>query len=288
MDIAKEQNNSFKRNNELLKIVEEIVRLVNAKATSEYADILLYYEEYCKQNDGEDFLSLGQVPARKDKVRELLVKSSSLSNPEHKKLVQGLLTRKKTPSLDQYLRASVIVLVAETTNTRFQEIIERSDGEVEYVANKFNSVYRSKGKKVPKKDLTVTDKPLSLQDDRDIKQKLLDNESGMMNVLNFTMRKSLEQRHKKCQNIRRAGQVFQKNLVTNLRTLHNMAFNLGQRNAMIRAGIKKYQIVAILDERTTDFCRGMNGKIYKVSEAELHVTIPPFHYRCRTTIVAVV
>lgn len=52
---------------------------------------------------------------------------------------------------------------------------------------------------------------------------------------------------------------------------------------MQAAGIDKYQIVATLDRRTTDICRKLDHKIYKVGEG----IYPPFHWKCRTVIVEV-
>ncbi|WP_374713091.1 minor capsid protein [Symbiobacterium terraclitae] len=49
--------------------------------------------------------------------------------------------------------------------------------------------------------------------------------------------------------------------------------------------VQEYEILATLDNRTSDICRQMDGKRFKLSEAEPGVTAPPFHPRCRTTIV---
>lgn len=49
--------------------------------------------------------------------------------------------------------------------------------------------------------------------------------------------------------------------------------------------IRKYQILATLDKRTSDICQGMDGKIFSMSERQVGVTAPPFHPNCRTTTV---
>lgn len=53
-------------------------------------------------------------------------------------------------------------------------------------------------------------------------------------------------------------------------------------------GIEKYQIVATLDNRTSDICQSMDGKVFPMSAYEVSVTAPPFHNRCRTTFVPIV
>lgn len=52
-----------------------------------------------------------------------------------------------------------------------------------------------------------------------------------------------------------------------------------------KMGVKKYQILATLDLRTSDICREMDLKVFKVSEYQIGVTAPVFHPNCRTTTV---
>lgn len=48
-------------------------------------------------------------------------------------------------------------------------------------------------------------------------------------------------------------------------------------------GVEKYEIVATLDSHTSDICRELDGKVFKMSEYKEGVTAPPFHVRCRST-----
>ena len=47
--------------------------------------------------------------------------------------------------------------------------------------------------------------------------------------------------------------------------------------------IEKYEIVATLDNRTSDICQEMDGKVFNLKDYEVGVTANPFHVRCRTT-----
>lgn len=49
--------------------------------------------------------------------------------------------------------------------------------------------------------------------------------------------------------------------------------------------VTKYQILATLDHKTSDKCRGEDGEIYNVKDAVTGVNYPPFHIFCRTTTV---
>ena len=48
--------------------------------------------------------------------------------------------------------------------------------------------------------------------------------------------------------------------------------------------IEKYEIVATLDLHTSEICQEMDGKVFKLSDQEVGVTVPPFHTHCRTVI----
>lgn len=49
--------------------------------------------------------------------------------------------------------------------------------------------------------------------------------------------------------------------------------------------VTEYQILATLDNRTSEVCQQMDGSIIKVSEAKSGTTLPPFHPNCRTTTI---
>ena len=51
------------------------------------------------------------------------------------------------------------------------------------------------------------------------------------------------------------------------------------------AGIEKFQFLATLDDRTSDYCQDMDGQIMDLSEFEEGVTAPPLHPNCRSTTI---
>lgn len=48
-------------------------------------------------------------------------------------------------------------------------------------------------------------------------------------------------------------------------------------------GIEKYRIIATLDMVTSELCRSLDKKVFKMSEYVVGVTANPFHPNCRTT-----
>lgn len=67
------------------------------------------------------------------------------------------------------------------------------------------------------------------------------------------------------------------------------AFVMNQANkqAFVDAGIKKYQITAVMDRRTSPTCRSLNGETFEFANAKVGVNYPPFHPFCRTTVVPI-
>ncbi|MCY7476047.1 minor capsid protein [Paenibacillus larvae] len=63
--------------------------------------------------------------------------------------------------------------------------------------------------------------------------------------------------------------------------------NQANRQAFIDAGIKKYQITAVLDNKTSKTCRGLNGETFEYGKDIVGVTYPPFHSYCRTTVIPI-
>lgn len=57
---------------------------------------------------------------------------------------------------------------------------------------------------------------------------------------------------------------------------------LGETDSMQTLGVNEYEILATLDRRTSDICRSLDGKVFKMSDKKPGVTAPPFHPWCRS------
>jgi len=65
-----------------------------------------------------------------------------------------------------------------------------------------------------------------------------------------------------------------------VRTAVNHVANTADDLSYKRKKVERYQIVAILDHRTTPVCRDLDNNVYKVGEKGAR--LPPFHVGCRT------
>lgn len=59
----------------------------------------------------------------------------------------------------------------------------------------------------------------------------------------------------------------------------------GDRDAYDSLGVKKFQILATLDMRTSEICQDMDQKVFEFKDYEIGITAPPFHPNCRSTTV---
>lgn len=73
-----------------------------------------------------------------------------------------------------------------------------------------------------------------------------------------------------------------------VRTESTYIANMAELESYKECGIKKYRFVATLDLRTSDICRGMDGKEFDVENAMPGVNLPPLHPWCRSTTIAVI
>ena len=71
---------------------------------------------------------------------------------------------------------------------------------------------------------------------------------------------------------------------TLVRTETTFYNNLATLDTIKELGGDHYEIVAVLDSRTSEICRLENHEVYSIKEYEPGRTAPPFHVRCRSTI----
>lgn len=76
------------------------------------------------------------------------------------------------------------------------------------------------------------------------------------------------------------------NAVRLARTEINNISNQATHKAYVESGIvEEYEFLATLDNRTSEICRELDGKVFKLSEAQTGINLPPMHPYCRSTTV---
>lgn len=59
----------------------------------------------------------------------------------------------------------------------------------------------------------------------------------------------------------------------------------GALRAYQEAGYSQYKFLAAHDERTSEICRELNGRIFDIAAAKAGENLPPMHPNCRSTII---
>lgn len=70
-----------------------------------------------------------------------------------------------------------------------------------------------------------------------------------------------------------------------VRTEMNYISNKAAMKVYADSNVKEYQYVATLDARTSEICRDLDNKIFKVKEASVGINQPPMHPNCRSTTI---
>lgn len=59
--------------------------------------------------------------------------------------------------------------------------------------------------------------------------------------------------------------------------------SLAQKDCFDELGVKKYEMVATLDTRTSEICQELDGKVFNMKDYAPGITAPPFHVWCRSS-----
>ena len=74
------------------------------------------------------------------------------------------------------------------------------------------------------------------------------------------------------------------NAVRLVRTEMNFVNNQAHYDSMKDAGVEYYQFMAVLDNRTSQRCRALDGEVFLLEERDVGANYPPMHARCRSTV----
>ena len=79
-----------------------------------------------------------------------------------------------------------------------------------------------------------------------------------------------------------------KNTERLVRTELNYALNQATKKGYEDSEIEEYEYLAEIDSRTSQQCKELNGKIFKLEDTKVGVNYPPMHPHCRSTTIPVI
>lgn len=134
-------------------------------------------------------------------------------------------------------------------------------------------------------ELTLSDKWFN---DKNYSDRIWDNKNTLRNWMTSDLATGLQQgisydkMIKQLQQRIDVGKFYAKRLVW---TESAFFLNTANAHAFQADGIKRYQYVAIIDERTSKTCQTLNGQIFDFANYKPGINAPPMHSFCRSTIV---
>jgi SPP1 gp7 family putative phage head morphogenesis protein len=72
-----------------------------------------------------------------------------------------------------------------------------------------------------------------------------------------------------------------------LQTEYNFVMGQANKQAFMEANVMKYEVSAVMDRKTSKTCRSLDGEQFDFENAKVGVNYPPFHARCRTTVIPI-
>jgi SPP1 gp7 family putative phage head morphogenesis protein len=133
----------------------------------------------------------------------------------------------------------------------------------------------------------VINKPWAV-DGKNFSERIWGNHQKLVNELNNTLTQNIilgKDPQKAIDEIARKMNTSKVNAGRLVMTEEAFFSSAAQKDCFAELDVEMYEIVATLDSHTSDICRGMDGKHFKMSEWKVGETAPPFHVHCRSTTV---
>lgn len=133
----------------------------------------------------------------------------------------------------------------------------------------------------------VINKPWAV-DGKNFSERIWGNRQKLVNELNNTLTQNIILRkdpQKAIDEIARKMNTSKTNAGRLVMTEEAFFSSAAQKDCFDELDVEQFEIVATLDSHTSDICRGMDGKHFKMSEWKVGETAPPFHVHCRSTTV---
>ena len=133
----------------------------------------------------------------------------------------------------------------------------------------------------------VINKPWAV-DGKNFSERIWGNRQKLVNELNNTLTQNIilgKGPQKAIDEIARKMNTSKTNAGRLVMTEEAFFSSAAQKDCFTELDVEQFEIVATLDSHTSDICRGMDGKHFKMSEWKVGETAPPFHVHCRSTTV---
>lgn len=262
-------------------------------------EVLDWYYRYAEENEMSLADAKRELDARELKAFRLtlkeyikLAKKKDLPQKYIKMLDKASIRARLDRSQELYIKTSRYVEeLAKSQNLSMNRLLanvyEDSVYKTAYEAQKLKGEF-STFKGVAKQDIeTAVSKPWA-SDGKDFSQRIWENKTQLMNTLQTEMARSFMIGEGVAPLINRIQKRFNVSF-SNARRLVETETAYVQEKAMLDTydalDVEQYQILAVLDLKTSDICRHLDKKVFDRKDAKPGITMPPFHCYCRSTTI---
>lgn len=140
-------------------------------------------------------------------------------------------------------------------------------------------------RKISKEDLDIILKDPWTSDGREFSQRIWDRGDKLVNSLKDNLTRNIASGASPKESIKDIESQFNVSKAAASRLVYTETAAISSKatqDSYKRIGVKKYEILATLDLKTSDICRSQDGKTYDIKDYRVGITAPPFHPNCRT------
>lgn len=277
--------------------MEEQLRVTQANIIQQ---IEAFYSRYAIDNkisyaDAKKYLTSKELKDFRNITLQQYKALSLSGNPEYDRILDAIGYRARLSRLEMlHLQIQMQMLelyggvngLQAYTYTGLTEVYKNSYYKTLYDIASFTAVY----KPVTKLTDSVMKEVLTYNwSGKEFSNRIWGHETATMATIKKELEKSFKQGRsliKTSRAISEATDVALSKAVALVRTEANFFHGLATNNSYLEADLERYQILATLDNRTSEICREQDMKIYFVKDYKPGTNAPPFHTRCRTTTIA--
>lgn len=260
-------------------------------------EVLDWYYRYAAENgmslaDARRELNARELKAFRLTLKDYieLAKKKNLP-PEYIKILDKASIRVRLDrSQELYIKTAWYVEeLAKLQNLNMRNLLstvyEDSVYKTAYETQKLRGEY-STFREVAKRDIeTAISKPWAT-DGKDFSTRIWENKAQLINTLQTEMTRSFMIGEGAALLINRIQKRFNVSF-SNARRLVETETAYVQEKGMLDTyealDVEQYQILAVLDMKTSDICRHLDKKVFDKKDAKPGITAPPFHCYCRST-----
>lgn len=301
-------NNYWQKRYEKLKLSEmKKAEITAAKQKEIYQEtltrlrqqVLDWYDRYARENsislaDAQEQLTTSENKEFKITLEKYgeLAKKENLSS-EYKRLLENV-SMKVRHERSQKLYVDTIHLVEQLVKTQkiqleellkdvYEDSVYKTAYEVQTMQGKYTQMQGLNEKEINE----IIKKPWT-EDGKEFSTRIWENKQKLVQTLTREMTRAFILKESTSRINERITKRFNVSYNEARRLIETETAYI-QEKAMLdtydKLNVEKYEILAVLDSKTSEICREMDGKIFEKKDAKAGITLPPFHCYCRSTTI---